>query len=410
MPSAEPVVGGHVAVAMGGIIESPHFPYNHSNVGQKWRRRDTPSGRAKFPYAVAPVGRLEFVGVLRYSRSIGFRRVPVLFSEDAHVTIGLCILGCGSFAAAFARSITDLRDDIGLYFASRDLLKARDYASRFHGLDAFGDYATAVADARVDAVYVCTPHHLHREHTRLAVNAGKHVLVEKPIAGSPVDAEAIVQISDTAGVNIMVAENYRFVPAVVESKRLIDEGRLGQVRLVQLHEQYPFRTSGWRSSAEQNGGGVLIDGGIHKLSGLSYLAGYPNRVYAQEVLPGQRDLEAEDGVAIITHSPNGVTGLINHSWNVAPPKPHSWVSISGSLASLYFEAGQPWLRVTDADSETVVDLEPHSNGLAPMVKEFHRSILEGREPPMTARDGMADLSLVLAAHESMASGLPCSLS
>ena len=322
------------------------------------------------------------------------------------MALGLCVLGCGSFAATFARSIAELRGEVDLYFASRDLHRARDYADRFGGAGAFGDYAEAAADPRVDAVYVCTPHHLHREHVALAVGAGKHVLVEKPIAGTLADAQEIVRLSQTAGVSVMVAENFRFLPAVAESKRLVDEGRLGQVRLIQLHEQYPFKAAGWRSRSELNGGGVLIDGGIHKLSAVSYLTGQPNQVYAQQILPGQPGLEAEDGMVVTTRSPEGVVGLINHSWNIVPPQPHSWVSISGSTASVYFEVGRPWLRFTDANAETVVELESYSNGLVPMVKEFHRCILEARPPTMTAEEGLADLSLVLAAYESMESGLP----
>ena len=110
------------------------------------------------------------------------------------MALGLCVLGCGSFAATFARSIAELRGEVDLYFASRDLHRARDYADRFGGAGAFGDYAEAAADPRVDAVYVCTPHHLHREHVALAVAAGKHVLVEKPIAGTLADAQEIVRL------------------------------------------------------------------------------------------------------------------------------------------------------------------------------------------------------------------------
>ena len=322
------------------------------------------------------------------------------------MTVGLCVLGCGSFAATFARSMAELRGEIDLHFASRELERAQDYAARFNGVAAFGDYASAVADPRVDAVYVCTPHHLHRDHVALAVREGKHVLVEKPIAGTLTDAEVIVRMSRTAGVNVMVAENYRFVPAVQAAKRLIDQGGLGQVRLVQMNEQYPFQPTGWRNRAELNGGGVLIDGGIHKLSVLSYLSGRPSQIYAQQVLPGQPDLEAEDGVAMMTRSADGVVGIINHSWNVAPPKPHSWVSISGEIASLYFEAGQSWLKISDADSETVMELEPYGNGLVPMVREFHSSIQENRQPAMPAEEGLADLSLALCAYRSMESGAP----
>lgn len=325
------------------------------------------------------------------------------------MSLGLCVLGCGSFAAVFARSMASLSGEVDLYFASRDLARAQDYTSRFGGRDAFGSYEQAVADPRVEAVYVCTPHHLHREHASLAFRAGKHVLVEKPIAGTLADAAAMVREAASAGVTFMVAENYRFLPPVQEAKRLIEHGRAGRVRLIQLHEQFPFAPAGWRSRADLNGGGVLIDGGIHKLSAIAYLAGVPTEIYAAEVPPSQPGLEAEDGAVVITRCADGVVGMINHSWSVVPPQPHSWVSISGTDAMLYFEPGRPWLKVTDAQSETTLALDDHGNGLVPMVREFRNSILEGRAPAMTGADGLADLALVLAAYESMETGLPVRL-
>ncbi len=332
-----------------------------------------------------------------------------LLTGGALLSLGLCVLGCGSFAAVFARAVSGLPGEVDLYFASRDVARAWEYASRFGGRGAFGSYEDAVADPRVDAVYVCTPHHLHREHASLAFRAGKHVLVEKPIAGTLYDAEAMIREAESAGVTFMVAENYRFLPPVREARRLIDEGRVGQLRLVQLQEQYPFQPGGWRSRADLNGGGVLIDGGIHKLSAVACLVGQPNEVYAREILPGQPGLEAEDGVVVVTRDDSGAVGLINHSWSVVPPQPHSWVSISGSEASLYFEPGTPWLRVTDAASATTVPLADYGNGLVPMVREFRSSIREGRRPAMAGEDGMADLALVLAAYQSMETGLPVSL-
>lgn len=302
-----------------------------------------------------------------------------------------------------------LADEVDLYFASRDLARAQDYASRFNAADAFGSYEDAVSDSRVEAVYVCTPHHLHREHASLAFRAGKHVLVEKPMAGTLEDAEAMIAEAEASGVTFMVAENFRFLPPVQEARRLIAQGRVGQVRLIQLYEQYPFTPGGWRSRRALNGGGVLIDGGIHKLSAVAFLAGQPTEVYAREVPPGHAGLEAEDGVIVITRDNEGVIGLINHSWSVVPPSPHSWVSISGSDASLYFEPGRLWLRITDAISETTVDLDDYGNGLVPMVREFLDSIREGRPPAMTGTHGRADLAMVLAAYESMETGLPVRL-
>jgi phthalate 4,5-cis-dihydrodiol dehydrogenase len=74
------------------------------------------------------------------------------------------------------------RDEIERIFASRDVERARAYAETFWGSGVFGSYEAAAADPRVEALYLCTPHHLHREHVALAAQAGKHILVEKPIA------------------------------------------------------------------------------------------------------------------------------------------------------------------------------------------------------------------------------------
>ena len=190
-----------------------------------------------------------------------------------------------------------MRGELDLYFASRDLGRARTYATQFNGVDAFGSYEAAAADPRVEALYICTPHHLHLEHARLAARSRKHILLEKPIAHNLEDAQAIVAETRAAGVTLMVAENYRYLPAVRKAKELVDQGRLGRIRLIQLQELYPFQASGWRNQAELNGGGVFIDGGIHKASVLTYLAGRPSRVYVMTLMPGQTGLEAEDGIS-----------------------------------------------------------------------------------------------------------------
>lgn len=302
-----------------------------------------------------------------------------------------------------------LRDEIDLYFASRDLGRARQYSAQFNGVDAFGSYESAAADPRVDALYICTPHHLHLEHATLAARWGKHILVEKPIAGTLADARAIVAQAETAGVTLMVAENYRFLSSVRKAKELVDDGRLGQIRLIQLQEQYPFEPSGWRNRADLNGGGVFIDGGIHKASVLAYLAGRPNQVYAMQLLPGQPGLEAEDGIVVMTRSHQGVVGIINHSWSAGPVTARPWVSISGTQGTLNFELGNPWLKVIDGTSEEAIELAGDSRGLVPMVQEFRQSILEAREPSMTGAEGMDDLALVLKAYESMELGVPVPL-
>ena len=137
----------------------------------------------------------------------------------------------------------------------------RDYARR---AGSFGSYEEAVADPKVHALYICTHHHLHLEHARLAAEAKKHILLEKPIARTIGEARSIISAADHAGVKLMIAENYRFLTPVQEAKKFIDSGDLGRIRLVQLQEEYPFKPGSWRKDKDQNGGGVFIDGGIIK--------------------------------------------------------------------------------------------------------------------------------------------------
>lgn len=295
---------------------------------------------------------------------------------------------------------------IDLYFASRDEGKAAAFATEYRGAGSFGSYESAVADGRVDAVYICTPHHLHLEHARLAAGAGKHILLEKPLARTAEEARTIVAAAADAGVTLMAAENYRFMPPVMAAKELADGGAIGTLRLVQLQEDFPFQPMEWRNDAEQNGGGVLIDGGIHKASLLAYLAGDPSEVYAAEVPSAQTGMSAEDGVFAMFRFPNGLVGVINHTWSAGPHSDRPWVTVSGSKASLAFELGGDWIDIINDTGRQRKKLGSDRAGLAGMVREFRQCVQQGRRPAMTGEEGARDVALVQAAYESMRLGTP----
>ena len=319
---------------------------------------------------------------------------------------GLCVIGCGSFARTFARAIQGDLEHIDLYFASRDPDRAARFAGELGGSGSFGSYESAVDDERVDAVYICTPHHLHREHARLASVAGKHILLEKPLARTAQESQAIIDSAADAGVTLMVAENYRFMPPVLAAREMVNRGDLGTLRLVQLQEDYPFQPAEWRNEAELNGGGVLIDGGIHKASLLAYLAGNPSEVYAAEVPTAQPGLAAEDGVIAMLRYPNGLVAVINHTWSAGRHNPRPWVTVSGSAASIAFELGGDWIDTIDASGRRRQQLENDRSGLAGMVREFRSCVQEFRIPAMTGEEGMRDVALVEACYASMRSGTP----
>ena len=315
--------------------------------------------------------------------------------------LGLCVIGCGAFARTFAQTMQAARDEIALFFASRDLERARAYAATFGGQGAFGSYAAAAADPRVEALYLCTPHHLHQEHVAMAAQAGKHILVEKPIARTLAEARTMLAVVQEAGVTLMVAENYRFMAAVRQCKALIDGGAVGTLRMVQLQEEAPFHPTGWRNCRDLNGGGVFIDSGIHKVDILLYLAGQPERLYAVALPPGLPGLEAEDGVVVTTHAASGVVGLMHHAWTNARHPPPPWVAVSGTHGRISFELGAPWLRLDDGSAERMWQFADDGHGLIPMVQEFRDSIRDKREPELSGAAGLNALAVVLNVYESM---------
>ena len=199
--------------------------------------------------------------------------------------LGLCVVGCGAFARTFAQAMQSARDEVELFFASRDVERARTYAATFGGSG-----SSAPTKRR-------PPTHGWRRCTcvRLITSIGRmgpwrprpaSILVEKPIARTLAEAQALIAVAQEAGVTLMVAENYRFMAAVRQCKALIESGAVGDLRMVQLQEEAPFRPVQWRTCRALNGGGVFIDGGIHKVDILLYLAGKPERLYAVPLPPG----------------------------------------------------------------------------------------------------------------------------
>lgn len=320
------------------------------------------------------------------------------------MTLHLCVVGCGGFAETFSQAMQFAQDTVELSFASRDQHKSKSFAERFSGRRAFGSYEEAAADPDVEAMYICTPHHLHRDHAIMAAQARKHVLVEKPIARTEEEAGEIIAAANKAGVTLMVAENYRYMSPVRKARNLINSGAIGSLRMVQTQEEGPFNPQSWRNSPGFNGGGVLIDGGIHKLDILCYLGGAPVNVYAARLPREASGVQAEDGVVIVTRTAEGVVSLANHSRSSVHRSHPMWVSVSGTGGTLYFEVGKPWIRMDDGTSEQVIDLEGDHYGLVPMAREFRDSIREGREPETSGPVGLLDLMLVLKAYESIEKG------
>jgi len=185
----------------------------------------------------------------------------------------------------------------------------------------------------------------------------------------------------------------------------MEPGCVGALRVVQLHEATPFQPGQWRSRRDLNGGGVLIDSGIHKAHLLRYFAGEPAHLYAAALPEALAQHEGEDGVVVMTRGASGVVGMIHHAWtSVQRPCP-AWVAVSGTRGRLSFEMGTPWLRLEQGSTERTWQCADDASGLSAMVQAFRDSIRTGQEPEMSGAEGLRDLGVVLKAYKSMEQGV-----
>ena len=320
--------------------------------------------------------------------------------------LGLGLVGCGRFAAFHARAARRLGGAVRIAFASRDPIRAEAYRRRFGGFAAFGSYEAAAADPRVDALVVCTPHHLHEAHARLAAEHGKAILLEKPIARTLGEADAILSAARSAGVVLMVAENAHFVPGFAAASAYLREGALGAVRQLVVTARGYRRPAGWRTRREEMGGGLLIDGGIHYLHLLRAWAGPVDKIMAlapPNAFPG---VEGEDTIFLLLRFRSGAVATLLNSV-AAPALPRSqWAWVTGTEGSLGVDhRGRAlWLR---ARSRTCVRAFVRDRrGLVAQLREFVASVREGRPPSLPPESARADLALVLAGYRSLETGQP----
>ena len=318
--------------------------------------------------------------------------------------VGLCIAGCGSFARAHAQVASERRERIALFFASRSKEKAAAYAKEYGASDAFGSYEEAARDSRVDALLFCTPHSLHLQNLELAAAHHKHVLMEKPIATTLDDAHAMKARAQRAGIQLMVAENYRYMPAFRAAANLIQQGAIGPLRAIHLQTTNYQRSKGWRLSREMMGGGALIDGGIHKVTTLRMLAGDPlviSAVTPANVFP---EMEGEEAISLWATFAEGVVGTLNYSWAaLGEPGTESFLAL-GSEGHIQLDFYRSCLRFQTLTKEETLTFDSDLAGLGAMLDAFLGLVLRGQPPATPPEEAIGDLRFVLAAYASANSG------
>jgi predicted dehydrogenase len=220
-----------------------------------------------------------------------------------HVRWG--ILGTGKIAKAFATALKDTPDAVLAGVGSRNPDSARLFAQE-HGGRPYGSYEELVHAADVDLVYVGTPHPMHFENVRMALEAGKGVLCEKAFTVNRQEAEALVALAREKNLFLMEAMWTRFLPALAEVRRIVDAGEIGAVR--QVIADLGFNADvgpAHRLFNPELGGGALLDVGIYPLSIAVALLGPVDSVLAQADL-GPTGVDEQTGI-LLRHSGGGMS-------------------------------------------------------------------------------------------------------
>lgn len=248
--------------------------------------------------------------------------------------LGFGILGAGHIAAKMARTLDFLRGEIEpRAIASRDLARAESLRAATGFATAYGSYAEMLADPLIDVVYIATPNHLHREHSLACIEAGKHIVCEKPFALNRAEAEEVFAAAGKRGVFAMEALWTRFQPAVRLIRDSIASGEIGDVRFAEAAFGLAISDKE-RVARVDMGGGAILDLGIYPLNFVDMFLGIGDDASVSQVTT-RLPTGADDQSAISLSWPDGRVASVLCSATAAMG---AWGRISGTRGSIEIPA------------------------------------------------------------------------
>lgn len=325
------------------------------------------------------------------------------------------IIGCGAVSQFHAKAIQSLED--GNLYCVYDTRKER--AEKFakeYDCKVFATLEELFACEEVNVVNICVPSGLHAELAIKAARSGKHVIVEKPMAITKEQLDNIVQAAEENKTKVAVITQLRFTPAIQKAKAAIDSGRLGKILLADFRGKYYrspeyYAAGGWRGTWAMDGGGALMNQGIHGIDLIQYLMGGVKSVYAL-CRTQDREIEAEDSAYLIVEYKNGAIGSM-HGTTVAKPGYPRTLEITGTKGTIKIEEDEIKAWDIDGETEATKDTELKA-GCDPMALtyEYHKmqfadlleAIEQDRKPMVDVYEGRKPVDIILAAYESSKTG------
>lgn len=359
------------------------------------------------------------------------------------------VIGCGSIGPTHMGALKQIGDAELVAVADTVAERAQSAAKKYDVPRVYASAHELLRDPDIDAVCLCTPSGMHGEGAVAALEAGKHVIVEKPMEVSLEACDRMIAAEDSTGKKLAIISQHRFDAATVLVKDAIDAGKLGKIVLADASvkwwrtQQY-YDSGDWRGTWQWDGGGALMNQGVHTVDLLQWLTGGVASLYAQTRTAAHERIEVEDvAVAALTFE-NGAVGTLTATtaaWDGFPVK----IDIYGtegvailegdSLKLLKLKSGEEYkseeaavhaLSVAKGGTASVKEeastrLEVASGGSAAalgavwgdahraQIEDFMRAIRTDTKPLIDGRAGRKPLEIIFGVYRSSRSGQPVTL-
>src|SRR5262245_30255722 len=318
----------------------------------------------------------------------------------------LAFLGCGFITRVHSRHLKALRREIVCSYASRDKARAEEFCRQWHGAAAYDSYEAAIDDPHVDAVLIAVPPRFHLELTLRALDAGKHVLVEKPAFPRIPDFETAIAARDRARRVVIVGENDHYKPQALRLRRLLAEGTIGDVVFAYFTTiAKRFKTAGdWRNDETMAGGDAFFEEGIHWL----HLAGSrgPRIVSIEGFRPspagGGPDRRAKSMLVAFRYDSGGVGSLYYSREIPSLLKGMRLSAIYGRDGVITFESNGLFILARGKGFPRFILPGFYDfRGYRVMYRDFLRAIREGSAPEMSLERALDDQRLMEQVYRSL---------
>lgn len=336
--------------------------------------------------------------------------------------IGYGIIGCGVIAPWHARAVTEFVQGARLVAVADPVAeKARALAEKFGAPHVYTDARDLLARPDIQAVSICTPSGLHGEIAIAAAQAGKHVLTEKPMEITLPKIDAMIDACQRHGVKLAVIFQRRASPLWQKIRETVRSGKLGKMLLGDAYLKYyrsqEYYDSGdWRGTWALDGGGALMNQGVHLVDQLQWVMGPVESVYSHADHLA-RNIEVEDTTVSVLRFKSGAFGVLEAATSVVGMDHRIEFHGDRGTITVYGEKIEKWI-VPGEEMPTFepvagsMSTDPTAIGLSghiAQIQDFIDAIRLDRPPMVTGEDGRAAVEIILAVYRSARTGQPVTL-